>query len=220
MRQFNAPPGWPDPPNARWRPPKHWGPSETWPPAPAGWRFWVDENGRPVRGPIGRYGGPSVFKLGAVAAVVLTLLGLVLFNPLAGGDDNTAITPAPSTEVETPPASEGTPEAPETAPPTTTGTTSPTTAPTPQRTHEPSRTPTSATSTEPPSPEPSTPKQSSTPKPIDPTTAPTTTTAAIVYRNCAEVRAAGKAPLHRGDPGYSPDLDRNGDGTACDRGNS
>lgn len=43
----------------------------------------------------------------------------------------------------------------------------------------------------------------------------------VVYKNCAEVRAAGKAPLHRGDPGYSSALDRNGDGEACgDRGNS
>ncbi|MER7250479.1 excalibur calcium-binding domain-containing protein [Kribbella sp. NPDC000426] len=42
----------------------------------------------------------------------------------------------------------------------------------------------------------------------------------MAYKNCAEVRAAGKAPLHRGDPGYSPALDRNGDGVACDRGNS
>jgi hypothetical protein len=41
-----------------------------------------------------------------------------------------------------------------------------------------------------------------------------------VFRSCAEARAAGKAPLHRGDPGYSAALDRNGDGVACDRGNS
>jgi hypothetical protein len=41
-----------------------------------------------------------------------------------------------------------------------------------------------------------------------------------VYKSCAEARAAGAAPLHRGDPGYSAALDRNGDGVACDRGNS
>jgi hypothetical protein len=39
-------------------------------------------------------------------------------------------------------------------------------------------------------------------------------------RSCAEVRAAGKAPLYRGDPGYTAALDRNGDGIACERGNS
>jgi hypothetical protein len=42
----------------------------------------------------------------------------------------------------------------------------------------------------------------------------------VVYRDCAEVRAAGQAPLYRGDPGYTPELDRNGDGVACEHGNS
>ena len=38
----------------------------------------------------------------------------------------------------------------------------------------------------------------------------------IYYKNCAAVRAAGKAPLHRGDPGYRPELDRDNDGIACE----
>lgn len=38
----------------------------------------------------------------------------------------------------------------------------------------------------------------------------------VYYKNCAAVRAAGKAPLHRGDPGYAPKLDRDGDGIACE----
>jgi hypothetical protein len=36
------------------------------------------------------------------------------------------------------------------------------------------------------------------------------------YENCAEARAAGAAPLHVGDPGYAPHLDRDGDGVACE----
>lgn len=36
------------------------------------------------------------------------------------------------------------------------------------------------------------------------------------YANCSEVRAAGKAPLRRGDPGYAPHLDRDNDGIACE----
>lgn len=35
------------------------------------------------------------------------------------------------------------------------------------------------------------------------------------YADCEAVRAAGKAPLHKGDPGYSKKLDRDGDGVAC-----
>ena len=38
----------------------------------------------------------------------------------------------------------------------------------------------------------------------------------VRYRNCAEVRAAGAAPLHRGEPGYGRHLDHDGDGIACD----
>ncbi|MBL8699857.1 MAG: excalibur calcium-binding domain-containing protein [Alphaproteobacteria bacterium] len=36
------------------------------------------------------------------------------------------------------------------------------------------------------------------------------------FRNCAAARAAGAAPLRRGDPGYAPHLDRDGDGIACE----
>ena len=36
------------------------------------------------------------------------------------------------------------------------------------------------------------------------------------YRSCAEVRAAGKAPLYAGQPGYSAKLDRDKDGVACE----
>lgn len=36
------------------------------------------------------------------------------------------------------------------------------------------------------------------------------------FANCAAARAAGAAPVHRGDPGYSPKLDRDGDGIGCE----
>lgn len=36
------------------------------------------------------------------------------------------------------------------------------------------------------------------------------------YKNCAAVRAAGKAPLTKGQPGYDRHLDRDGDGVACE----
>jgi hypothetical protein len=42
------------------------------------------------------------------------------------------------------------------------------------------------------------------------------TTSTTAYANCAAARKAGAAPLHRGDPGYSRSLDRDGDGVACD----
>jgi hypothetical protein len=36
------------------------------------------------------------------------------------------------------------------------------------------------------------------------------------YQNCDAVRAAGAAPIHVGDPGYSRKLDRDGDGVGCE----
>lgn len=36
------------------------------------------------------------------------------------------------------------------------------------------------------------------------------------FRNCTEAREAGFAPLQRGDPGYAPRLDRDGDGVGCE----
>jgi len=36
------------------------------------------------------------------------------------------------------------------------------------------------------------------------------------YKNCAAARAAGAAPLHRGQPGYREQMDGDGDGIACE----
>ena len=38
----------------------------------------------------------------------------------------------------------------------------------------------------------------------------------VYYANCDAARAAGAAPLHRGDPGYGSHLDGDGDGVACE----
>jgi hypothetical protein len=59
VKRFVVPPNWPTPPRRSWVPPKTWRPDPSWPPAPDGWRFWDDGKGNPVRGPVGRYGGPS-----------------------------------------------------------------------------------------------------------------------------------------------------------------
>ena len=38
----------------------------------------------------------------------------------------------------------------------------------------------------------------------------------VYYRNCAAARAAGAAPLYRGQPGYRIGMDGDGDGVACE----
>lgn len=36
------------------------------------------------------------------------------------------------------------------------------------------------------------------------------------FANCSAARAAGAAPVRRGDPGYAPHLDRDHDGVGCE----
>ena len=38
----------------------------------------------------------------------------------------------------------------------------------------------------------------------------------VNYPNCAAVRTARATPIRRGEPAYSPALDRDGDGVACE----
>lgn len=38
----------------------------------------------------------------------------------------------------------------------------------------------------------------------------------VYFRNCNEARAAGAAPLYRGQPGYRVEMDGDGDGIACE----
>jgi hypothetical protein len=38
----------------------------------------------------------------------------------------------------------------------------------------------------------------------------------VYYSGCNEVRAAGLAPLYRGDPGYRSGMDGDDDGIACE----
>lgn len=61
-------------------------------------------------------------------------------------------------------------------------------------------------------------------RPSQPTATPRQTTPApqpapaeLNFSNCKEARAAGYSHIRRGEPGYAPHLDRDGDGIACDK---
>jgi len=153
-----------------------------------------------------------VLKLGAAAAVLLVLISLVMFNPFKGNNAASSLPPGadstPTTGIDTTPGPEGSPT-----------TAAPTQTPTEEPTQGPTQSP-SLREASPNSPEPSTPTSSPKETKTTEPTASASISSTVVYQNCAEVRAAGKAPLHRGDPGYSPALDKNGDGIACDKGNS
>jgi micrococcal nuclease len=62
--------------------------------------------------------------------------------------------------------------------------------------------------------------ESPAPKAVEPKSVPipveSQSNQTVSYGSCKEVKAAGKAPIHKGDPGYSTKLDRDGDGVACE----
>lgn len=189
MKRFVVPPNWPSPPRRSWAPPKTWRPDPSWPPAPEGWRFWVDGKGNPVRGPIGRYGGPSRRVVYAGGAALVLFLGVNLWAVSAiglfgGNSDDAAVkvfgsqslspTASPSA---TPPATPAVPRPTVTPPRVPTTTPAPTRAtqrPTQQSTRRPSSTKT-AERTQTPDPKPTrTTTSTKTPTPTRPTSQPST----------------------------------------------
>ena len=48
------------------------------------------------------------------------------------------------------------------------------------------------------------------------TVRPQPTAGSVYYANCSAARAAGAAPIYRGEPGYRSALDRDDDGVACE----
>ncbi|MDT3443592.1 excalibur calcium-binding domain-containing protein [Pseudofrankia sp. BMG5.37] len=114
-------------------------------------------------------------------------------TPLATGTTSPATTPATTNPATTP-----TTTAPAVAVTDPAGATSPPGQVDPPRTQQA------------PPPPPPAPATTAAPPPADPDPVD------VYYANCAEARAAGAAPLHRGEPGYRSGLDRDNDGTACD----
>lgn len=56
-----------------------------------------------------------------------------------------------------------------------------------------------------------------TPPPVTQYTPPPVQQPSASYENCAEAKAAGVAPILKGEPGYGTHLDRDKDGIACDK---
>lgn len=58
--------------------------------------------------------------------------------------------------------------------------------------------------------------RASSPPPVQSLFSPSSRSGGGSFRNCSEARAAGAAPVRRGDPGYGSHLDRDGDGVGCE----
>jgi hypothetical protein len=137
----------------------------------------------------------SRIAIPVVAGTVGLILGAAAMA--AGGSDTTTAAqesaqPRPTVTVTVTAAPGPAPE------PTATVTVTATAAATPR--------PVAKPASPPPKP---TPKRATTPAPEEPP-------ASAFYENCAAARAAGAAPLYRGEPGYRSALDRDHDGMACE----
>lgn len=64
-----------------------------------------------------------------------------------------------------------------------------------------------------------TPAPAATGKPKPPASSPTSAPGPkdVYYKSCAAAKAAGAAPIRRGQPGYGKHLDKDNDGIACDK---
>ncbi len=73
---------------------------------------------------------------------------------------------------------------------------------------------------QPPAPQPP-PSQPVAPQPVEQPVKPQrdndSSGGAVYYKNCGQARAAGAAPIKRGEPGYRSELDRDNDGIACEK---
>lgn len=125
------------------------------------------------------------------ALVAVTLVA----TPFAGKEEQKPVEPVGATEEQLPFATTTIRETTTTSTSTTTTSTSTTVAPTTAAPPPPPTTRATVRTTTPP-----------------PTAAPRT----VYYANCTEARAAGAAPVRRGDPGYHHHLDRDGDGIGCE----
>ncbi|UDY34302.1 excalibur calcium-binding domain-containing protein [Dermatobacter hominis] len=144
------------------------------------------------------------------AAVVAVVAG---FQGLATADDEPVVTEPPVTE---PTVTEPPPEPVVTEPPAPEPTTTeaPSTAPEPAAPVVPSTAPSVAARAPSAAPAPST---SPAPAPTAPAASPLPTARAqVFFSSCEEASRAGYWNMRRGEPGYSANLDRDGDGIACD----
>ena len=153
---------------------------------------------------------PTWVKVASGAAV--GVVALSLFGFVVGGADDAGQRPvvvsdaAPTTERPTTTTVRRTTT---TAPSTTTTLPPTTTTPPPP----PTTPPTTAAPVVVPAPQPIVP-QVPAPSPA-PAPAPASS-ASGPFANCDAARAAGAAPVYRGDPGYAPHLDRDDDGVGCE----
>lgn len=223
--KFNTPPQWPDAPEG-WIPDPGWKPDPNWPQPPVDWTFWTNDYGVEVEGPRGLHGA-SLSRVrwsrrAAVGGGALLALLLGVGIGASGQEEATrqallarpvptstvTVTPAPAPTVtimspaETLPAETVTMPVETVTMPVETVTMPAQTvtveveAPADTRLGIMGGTDTGSRGGS--------------------TDVGSSGSSSVYYANCSAARAAGAAPVLRGQPGYRSALDRDGDGVGCE----
>ncbi|MFF8346264.1 excalibur calcium-binding domain-containing protein [Cellulosimicrobium funkei] len=241
-QRFNAPPGWPVAPGD-WRPEPGWAPDPAWPSAPEGWTFWVEETAAPPAGATRPRRGRRAALLTA-AGVALFVVGLLVGQGSSGRaldeartlvaqaadeqdevegeraeldaertalEEQTAAAQAAQTELDERATALQSSEADVAA---REGAVATVEADLATRVSDVEGREAAVAQAEAAAAAARSTQQSRPSAPAG--VADTGGSTSTYYQNCDAVRAAGAAPLLRGEPGYAPKLDRDGDGVACE----
>ena len=146
-----------------------------------------------------------MIKLRALAVAAMAAGGVLLMAPLASAQAYTDPSPSVSASASVEVSVSATASA--------TATASPSASVSATASASPSSTPSSTPPASSASPTATAP--SSTPPSVSPSASVSQSTG-VFFANCDDARAAGAAPISLGQPGYSPDLDSDLDGVACE----
>lgn len=232
--RYNPPPTWPQPP-ASWTPPPRWEPDASWPPPPPGWAVWLPERSWPARHP--------GWTATAAVLVLLFVVGALAGDPQPADARPEPLAAAGTTSPSATPSPTASPTPSPTPSPTASPTSSPTPSPTPAavttrsvpaapyyascaavraagkaplRRGQPGYRPGLDGDADGIACEVATTRPRTVAPPPPPPAPEPPGGGDAYYANCSAARAAGAAPLYRGEPGYRSGLDRDGDGVACE----
>lgn len=217
--KFRTPPQWPPVPDG-WIPDPGWHPEADWPSAPKDWDFWVNDYGVPVEGPPGLYGA-RVRRVSWTRRALVgggALLAFLVGVGMGGAGPTEQQQAAALLEMPTPTVTVTPSPLPTITMPAETVTAPPETVTLPPATVTlPAQTVTVGS-------EAGTSGgfgiagggSGSGSSSGSGSGSGSGNSASVYYANCAAARAAGAAPIRRGEPGYRSGLDRDNDGIACE----
>ncbi len=185
-----------------------------------------DQPGVPVRRFFGRKPSYGLSAACTVTGILVFIGGMAVFsNPAAPQDQTAPASSAPAATAVLPDTAPQPAASPQPVPAEPPVDSAPVPAPASRQAQatkpaQPNKTPDKPVRPQPVAPQPVAPqpveRQPETPQSVAPQPVTESGGGARYFKNCDEARAAGAAPLHKGEPGYREGLDGDRDGTACE----